>query len=66
MQKKVRQNVTEENGHKTITTTYVYDGYKFKVEAEVDAVQTHNAQDAIKSAWGVDVNLNGKDISLPE
>lgn len=64
--KKVRQNVTEENGHKTITTTYVYDGYKFKVEAEVDAVQTHNAQDAIKSAWGVDVNLNGKDISLPE
>ena len=42
-----------------------YDGYSFQVEAEVDAVQTHNAQDAIKSAWGVDVDVaaNG-DISL--
>ena len=28
------------------------------VEAEVDAVQTHNAQDAIKSAWGVDVSVD--------
>ena len=26
-------------------------------EVEVDAVQTHNAVDAIKSAWGVDVNI---------
>ena len=31
----------------------------------MDAVQTHNAQDAIKSAWGVDVDVaaNG-DISF--
>lgn len=28
------------------------------VEAEVDAVQTHNAQSAIKSAWGVDVEVD--------
>ena len=28
------------------------------VDAEVDAVQTHNAQEAIKSAWGVDVSVN--------
>lgn len=56
--KKVTEDVkVDANGYKTITTTYDYDGYKFNVEAEVDAVQTHNAQDAIKSAWGVDVNV---------
>ena len=38
----------------TITTTYKYNGVEFHVDVEVDAVQTHNAQDAIKSAWGVD------------
>lgn len=36
-----------------ITTTYKYDGVEFHVDVEVDAVQTHNAQDAIMSAWGV-------------
>ena len=43
----------ETNGN-VITTTYKYDGVEFHVDVEVDAVQTHNAQDAIKSAWGVD------------
>lgn len=53
---KVIQTVeTVENGLKTITYVYEYDGYIFNIEAEVDAVQTHNAEDAIKSAWGVDV-----------
>ena len=37
-----------------ITTVYRYDGVRFFVDVEVDAVQTHNAQDAIKSEWGVD------------
>ena len=40
----------------TITTTYKYDGVVFHVDVEVDAVQTHNAQDAMKSAWGVDAS----------
>lgn len=45
--------------------TYAYDGYNFQLEAEADAVQTHNAQDAIKSAWGVDVDVDGNgNISL--
>lgn len=43
----------------TITTTYKYDGVEFHVDVEVDAVQTHNAQDAIKSAWGVDASELG-------
>ena len=41
------------------TYEYKYDGYSFHLEAEVNAVQTHNAADAIKSAWGVDVTLSG-------
>ena len=59
---KVKQDVTEKDGYKTITTTYAYDGYNFQL---ADAVQTHNAQDAIKSAWGVDVDVDGNgNISL--
>ncbi|MBS6195098.1 MAG: hypothetical protein KH828_05910 [Clostridiales bacterium] len=56
----IAKKVTEkkdENG--VITTTFDYDGYRFNVEAEVDAVQTHNAADAIKSAWGVDAGIIG-------
>lgn len=42
---------------------YSYHGLRFVLEAEVNAVQTHNAEDAIKSAWGVDVSV-GADGSL--
>lgn len=59
--KKVKETVTSKqvNGkeYKTITTEYLYDGYQFNLTAEVDAVQTHNAQEAIKSAWGIDVDV---------
>ena len=48
---------TSEAADGTITTTYLYDGEQFVLEAEVDAVQTHNAKEAIASAWGVDVNI---------
>lgn len=49
-----------ENGkeYKTITYTYEYDGYTFEIQADVDAVQTHNVVDAIKSAWGVDIVIS--------
>lgn len=42
-----------------IKTVYKYNGVEFHVDVEVDAVQTHNAQDAIKSAWGVDASALG-------
>ena len=60
------QVVSEEEGKKTIKTIYEYDGYHFTIDAEADAVQTHNAQDAIKSAWGIDVTVSedGNSISL--
>ena len=32
---------------------YDYDGYKFFLEADVQAIQTHNANAAIDSLWGV-------------
>ena len=53
----MEQSVTEENGAQTITMAYAYDGMRARLDAEADAVQTHNAKDAIKSAWGVDVEI---------
>lgn len=41
---------------KTITESITWlaeDGYQFWIEVEVDAVQNHNAQDAVRSAWGL-------------
>jgi hypothetical protein len=49
---------------KTITTSYDYDGWQFCIEAAVDAVQDHNAEDAIKSAWGRDVTISGGTLQL--
>ena len=48
----IAQDVTKQVDGNTIRYNYKYDGYSFHVDAEVDAVQTHNAQEAIKSAWG--------------
>ena len=63
---KVEQTETQTEEGTVITTEYAYDGYSFQVEIEADAVQTHNAADAIKSAWGVDVTVSedGNHISL--
>lgn len=55
----VASEATVETNGNVITTTYKYDGVEFHVDVEVDAVQTHNAQDAIKSAWGVDADSLG-------
>ena len=39
--------------HIKITSTYQYDGLNLNLEASVDAIQVHNAKDAIIAAWGV-------------
>lgn len=62
--KKITQSVKKSEDGQTITTTYDYDGYGFVIEAVVDAVQEHNAQDAIVSAWGRNVTVSGKTLSL--
>ena len=38
----------EEDGQ----TVYIFDGMEFVIEVEAQGVQTHNAKDAITSAWG--------------
>ena len=48
----------------TIRTVYDYDGMQFCVEAKVDAVQDHNAEDAAWSAWGRRVTVNNETLSL--
>ena len=54
---------TLEDG-KRITLVYDYDGAQFVLEAQVDAVQTHNAEDAILSAWGRRVSVNDGTLSI--
>ncbi len=54
---RVREEVSETAEGEVITTSYRYDGYWMCLEAEVDAVQTHSAEDAIRSAWGVGVTV---------
>lgn len=49
--------VRETQEGKTFQTKYRYGGCWMSVKAEVDAVQTHNAAEAIKSAWGVDADV---------
>lgn len=63
---KVNQTEAKTKEGTVITTEYAYDGYSFQVEVEADAVQTHSAAEAIKSAWGVDVAVSedGNSISL--
>ena len=60
----IAKDVTKHVDGNTITYTYKYNGYTFHLDAEVDAVQTHNAKDAIKSAWGVDVNVSDDETTM--
>lgn len=49
--------VTKTQDGKTVYT-YAYDGLGFIIKAEVDAVQTHNAEKAVRSIWGLtDANI---------
>lgn len=60
----VKSKATEITEGNRIIITYDYDGLEFKIEAEVDAVQTHNAVDAIWSAWGRKVKISNGHLSL--
>lgn len=60
--RKVKTSETTEDGVTTINYTYEYDGLKFNVEAEAQSVQTHSAEEAIKSVWGVDAGSVGIDL----
>lgn len=58
-----KEVVQEKNGSK-IVTKYKYDGVQFCLEATADAVQEHNAEEAILSAWGVKASVSGGTLSL--
>ena len=60
----VTEEVRDGRTYRTVTTTYDYDGVTFVVEAEVDAVQTHNAEAAIRSAWGRSVTVADGEVRL--
>ena len=53
------RKLTQTVNDNVYTYTYEYDGYSFQIAAEVDAVQTHNGKDAVKSAWGIDGSILG-------
>ena len=56
---------SEKVGNKTIYTyEYSFDGCAMVIEAELQAVQTHNAKDAIVSVWGNDAPAVGGDGKL--
>lgn len=63
---KVTQTSQEKDGYTTIATSYDYDGAQFCVEARVDAVQEHNAEDAAWSAWGRRVTVDNGTLSLAQ
>ena len=50
---------------KTITYVYDYDGYKICLEAEAQSIQTHNAQKAVMSIWGMpNVTVSGSTLTV--
>ena len=46
-------NETKDGNYTVYTYEYDYDGTAFFIEAEVQAIQTHSADKAIQSQWGV-------------
>lgn len=58
------ETILREDGTTVIRGIYAYDGARFCLEAEVDALQTHNAEDAIRSAWGINATVSGGTLRL--
>lgn len=56
----------ETKGNQTVYTfTYEYDGYQIYVSADCQGLQTHNANEAIKSSWGVtNVKVSGNKVKV--
>lgn len=54
---KVTEKMPVEGKPGSFRITYVYNDYEFCLDVKVDAVQDHNAEDAILSAWGRKVTV---------
>ena len=57
--KEMQDIISQTREGDTVTTSYDYDGVTLVIEVKADAVQEHNAEDAILSAWGVEVRVRG-------
>ena len=55
--------ISEPDADGVITYTYKYDGCQVCIEAEAQSIQTHNADKAVKSIWGV-TNVTATETSL--
>ena len=64
IQGRTAQVVKQETVDGIVKTIYAYDGARFCIEVRVDAVQEHNAEDAIWSAWGRRVTVNDGILTL--
>ena len=63
--KKGKVTESKDGDYTVYTYEYEYDGYAFFIEADMQAIQTHNAQDAIHSQWGVyDVTEDNGQLSV--
>ena len=60
----VTETRTVDGDYTVITRTYDYDGYGFNLEVAVDAVQDHNPEAAIRSAWGRPVTVKNETLTL--
>jgi len=53
-----------DDGKTIIGYDYLYNGKSIKIEVELDAIQDHSAEKAIKAAWGKNVTVNDGNLSL--
>lgn len=58
------QIVRQDRAEDTVRRIYAYDGAQFCIEIRVDAVQEHNAEAAVWSAWGRKVRISDGILSL--
>lgn len=60
----VKQTITQDGEFTIIKNEFIYNGSRFIVEVQADGVQTHNAEDAILSAWGRKVTISNGVMTL--
>lgn len=58
---KITKLVSTKETETSIETEYLYSGESVYIQLQADAVQTHNAEDAIYAAWGVKAKCDAVD-----
>lgn len=58
----IEYTTQDANGNKTTTLRRKSDGYTARISIEVDAVQSHNGEEAILGAWGKSVSIDSNGV----